>query len=65
MLGGQAEPPATIARPGTCALEAVQIPGRIDWAALEPPPMLAGYGWIDERMPVAVAAKRPFGSRSR
>ena len=24
-----------------------------------------GYGWMDERMPVAWAAKRPFGSRSR
>ena len=23
------------------------------------------YGWIDDRMPVAVDAKRPFGSRSR
>ena len=25
----------------------------------------SGYGWMDDRMPVAVAAKRPFGSRSR
>ena len=52
--------------PGKLHPEAVRIPGRVDWAASwSRRRCLPGYGWIDERMPVAVAANRPFGSRSR